>query len=447
MYSPVAGLLRGLFPDHAVTDTHLHTYLPDRPPDITISLKAINQIHKQYVITFIDLKRGTAALDASAKGQALDQLYKLAECQPWRRYITMLVSNIASNVFMTVERVGKSLELITYSSVNFETAMEYLKVVVNDPQSQPHCPPFSSPLGAIDKILGNTKLSAVAQFTVKGVPQGMSLVAQSPTTLETPTAIAVKRCTAARAVDMIKNEIRTLRRMQTMGRHALLPTILFHTPDELEYAMLPVAEPVDTLQLNNNGLMARTVTTDVLSAMTWLHERSIVHRDIRWDNILLHDGHGLLVDFGSAVFLPTPPVSYQGGFDCCPPRVLPVIDQPYTPAKADDYHAYVLLFNALLHPRSMKSLPSREVDSADSLDSKYWQHLWVELTNSDTWGRYVAAASREDLDVLRKLPSALVVLDPGPDATCPQGGHSDLGEAFSGLALAAGPEDAQGGLQ
>ncbi|KAA8902290.1 hypothetical protein FN846DRAFT_891524 [Sphaerosporella brunnea] len=443
MYSPVTAFLSGLLPDHTVSDTHLNAYLSDRAPDITISLKGINQIHKQYVITFVEIKRPTAALDRSAKGQALDQAYKLAECQPWRRTITMLVSNIKSNVFITLERNEKKLELKTYSSVNFETAMQYLKRVVNDPESQPQFPPFSTQLGAVDKILGNTKLSAVAQFTVKGVPAGTSPVAEAASTLKNPTAIAVKHCTADLAVNMIKNEIRTLRLLQTMGGHDRLPKILFHTPDELGYAMLPVAQPVDTVLLNNNGFMARTVTSDVLSAMTWLHERGIVHRDIRWDNIMMHSEHGLLVDFGAAVFLPTPPVSYQGGFACCPPRVLPVIDRPYTPSRADDYHAYVLLFNAVLHPRSMKSFLSRMVDSPHSNESKCLQHLWAQLTKSDTWGRYVAAAAREDLDVLRKLPEALVVLDKRPDAAWRRGEQPDLDldEAFGALELEPGAEE------
>ncbi|KAA8894818.1 kinase-like domain-containing protein [Sphaerosporella brunnea] len=434
MYSPVVALLRALLPGYLVTDTHLNHYLSDRAPDITVSLEGIKQIHKQYIVTLLLIKRITANLDGAVMGQALDQLYKLAECQPWRQSITILVSSIKLNVFLTLERVDSSLEMIVYDSVNFETAMKYLKEVVNDPKSQPRSPPFSTSLGAIDEILGNTKLSAVAQFTVKGVPPGMQTVDGAPT-LAKRTAIAVKHCTAGPASRMIKNELQILRAMQQQGGHHLMPRLLFHSPDELEYGMLPVGKPVDMVLLNNNGLMARQVTADVFSAMTWLHEHNIVHRDIRWGNIILHNGHGVLIDFGSAVVLPTPPIPYEGGFLCCPPRILPSITQPYTPAKADDYHAFVLLFNALLHPRSMKSFLSRMVNSPNSLESKCLQHLWLELTDSDTWGRYVEAAAQEDLEVLKNMPTALVVLDQSADAAWLHPDKPDLDTAFRHLTL------------
>ncbi|KAA8893568.1 hypothetical protein FN846DRAFT_913882 [Sphaerosporella brunnea] len=95
----------------------------------------------------------------------------------------------------------------------------------------------------------------------------------------------------------------------------------------------------------------------------------------------------MLIDFGAAEVLPSPPIPYESGFLCCPPRILSTNTQPYTPIKADDYHAFVLVFNALLHPRSMKSFLSRMVNTPNSVESKCLQHLWLELTDSDTWGR------------------------------------------------------------
>ncbi|MFJ8450430.1 protein kinase [[Kitasatospora] papulosa] len=48
------------------------------------------------------------------------------------------------------------------------------------------------------------------------------------------------------------------------------------------------------------------VLADVADGLVTLHERGIVHRDVYQENVLLHDGRGLITDLGAARRLDTP---------------------------------------------------------------------------------------------------------------------------------------------
>ena len=95
--------------------------------------------------------------------------------------------------------------------------------------------------------------------------------------------------------------------------------------------MLPVGEPATPALVNNNQTLARNVFRMIISAISWLHERN-VHRDIRWDNIILHNNSAVLIDFGTAIDIrkKTGDVPYEGGYICGPPRLLSDLDALYS---------------------------------------------------------------------------------------------------------------------
>lgn len=90
----------------------------------------------------------------------------------------------------------------------------------------------------------------------------------------------------------------------------------------------------------------------ITSAVQWLHARDIIHPDIRCENIVLHNGGAILIDFDLASSLPwSLPTPYCGGHSCIPPEHLEGIivkgwEYEYYPALSDDCFAIVLLVTA-----------------------------------------------------------------------------------------------------
>ncbi|KAA8896356.1 hypothetical protein FN846DRAFT_755887, partial [Sphaerosporella brunnea] len=92
--------------------------------------------------------------------------------------------------------------------------------------------------------------------------------------------------------------------LQKIGHNAppSLPQLVYYTKDHLEYGMLPVGAPANPADLTRPPFLARRVLQDALQALEWLHEHKIVHRDVRWDNIVVvNQCRGVLVGLGSAI--------------------------------------------------------------------------------------------------------------------------------------------------
>jgi len=78
-----------------------------------------------------------------------------------------------------------------------------------------------------------------------------------------------------------------------MGRPYLYYVMPFIEGETLRHRLtrekqLPIADAV-------------RIATEVASALDYAHRRGVLHRDIKPDNILLHDGHVLVADFGIAL--------------------------------------------------------------------------------------------------------------------------------------------------
>ncbi|WP_431728100.1 protein kinase domain-containing protein [Verrucosispora sp. TAA-831] len=88
------------------------------------------------------------------------------------------------------------------------------------------------------------------------------------------------------------------------------------------------------------------ILADVAEGLRALHERGIVHRDVYQENILIHDGHGLITDLGAARRSDTPrgPIARSPEVHW-PPEYLTSYDRA-TPA-ADTFSLAVLAFRYL----------------------------------------------------------------------------------------------------
>ncbi|KAF8241297.1 hypothetical protein K440DRAFT_630993 [Wilcoxina mikolae CBS 423.85] len=328
-------------------------------------------------------------------GQALNYIENLASAQRWRRKFTALVSNLHSNRFLQYwpARNGGDRRMVTFPACDFVTAMQFLNDILKDDEEQPESPRYSSDLGVITAHLGSTNTSTVASFKYP-LKQSENMAWISPefgAGEHSLVAVKHRRQPPQATNGSLKSEIDLLKRIQTLGgSHYYLPCIQFHDMNLLEFGVVPVGERINPKELNDHSQQSKIILSDVLAALVWLHEQHIIHRDVRWDNIVEHNNHGYLIDFGSAVLANSPGKrKYAGGYICCPPRILNSkrgLEEEYTPSKIDDYHAYVLLVNTLVFPASTAGFESRRIEQPHSDEMQRLQSLWRKLERSKVWG-------------------------------------------------------------
>lgn len=70
---------------------------------------------------------------------------------------------------------------------------------------------------------------------------------------------------------------------------------------------------------------------------------------------------------------------YAGGLIPCPPRLLGLLHQKYTPMPADDLHAFVLLANMLLWPKLWTGFNPGDVLVRNSSLTKQLKRFWKEM--------------------------------------------------------------------
>ncbi|KAA8895923.1 hypothetical protein FN846DRAFT_911218 [Sphaerosporella brunnea] len=443
MYKPVVKMLKAALPNCAVFDTHSSGDNASLKPDITITTKQVNMVHALYVRTITEIKKGKILV--RDKAQVINYLCQIAESQYWRRQFTGLVTNTEQSYFLQLRRTNgmfHRFEVQTYAPVSFEESVAYLRdVVANSPAETPCTPPFNPALGKIQSQRGMTQRSVVAEFKlprpsdavgwVDGVtiPPGCKTVCVKRAYCADETMYPVRAC---------EDEINILKKVHALGGHQSIVSILFHDDEMLEFGMLPCALPADPKTLNANPPLASSILNDVFCGMTWLHKHDIIHRDIRWDNIVRAGAQGVIIDFGAAVDLAElagGTTTYAGGYLCCPPRLLNALDQPYHPTVADDYHAYVLLVNTLLMPGTIVGFESGKVESPLSSETCMLQDMWMRLRENEIWRPWVVAAEAEDADTLGRLNMIFDGLTSVSNPVRREGGNSDgeqVGEEAAG---------------
>ncbi|KAK6467450.1 testis-specific serine/threonine-protein kinase 6 [Huso huso] len=116
------------------------------------------------------------------------------------------------------------------------------------------------------------------------------------------------------------------------------------------YIVMEVAE-TDLLQrvqqLNHiPGPQAKEMFIQIVSAVSYLHENNIVHRDLKCENVLLTEGNQVkITDFGfgrKAHGYPEVSSTYCGSAAYAPPEVL--LGVPYDPKKYDVWSLGVILY-------------------------------------------------------------------------------------------------------
>lgn len=409
---------RGEHPGCVLWDTHASKTLEGHSPDLTISIANTKRPDATAAIAVWELK--DEALEDDGRGQVYDYLKLITKKQSHRTHFIGVLSNLTDNVIITLTRERKAPQVgvknwrwccRSFKPMRLSYAIAYLRaIILSENKYLPSVPDFSSDLGIIDRRLGSATYSVIATFLVPACfrekrfarNRWMNPKCLADTTLD---VFVVKRTvppgptTPARSV---RREIKILFRIHEAGGHPNLPQMVYHTNNFEELAITPLGyspKPGDAV------MDWRKILDGVLEALKWLHLKQIIHRDVRWDNIIWHEDHAVLIDLGASVHVPTPDFMtiYDGGNICCPPALIGKFNQAYHPRPADDCYAFFLLVNTLNWPERWKDIRTGDVADPYSDVGTKLTDFWAQVAESRVWGRYVKAAESAQYDVLEEL--------------------------------------------
>lgn len=459
------------------TDSGTKSGFTNRKPDFTITIDGVPAPDPTSVIAPWEIKL-TVPTQADF-GQLYDYLKEVTKKQLRRRLFVGVIQSVPCTYVVTLERhrhhgwdyrVSRPMKL-------GEVLAHLCHSVIPSPDHRPPFPLFSFDLGIMQRRLGNPAFCAVAEFTVphdfeKGEFEKNRWTGEEPTNgkWKGRDTMVVKRTLPAGQDQQerpVKCEIQILRRILSLGGHRNLPEIVFNSLDYQEFGILPCGAVVKP---GDSRFEWRGILKDVLSALEWLHSNNIVHRDVRWDNIVYDIDHAVLIDLGAAIYIaedsddtgadltrypgvdtgldnfsegsgdtctdrdrpadsihfphtPGAPSAipsaliggsrayfYSGGCICCPRRLIGQLETPYIPHPADDCHAFVQLVNMLLWPRFWEGLRSDRVADASSDVAVKLERFWGEMERSSLWRRYVRAAEETNYKVLGEMGELCVYL-------------------------------------
>lgn len=409
-------------PGSQVFDTHSNELLFGLKPDISIVTASRKTPTAGDLIAVVELKAGKLTKDAF--GQLYDYLKGVQRAQPNRRLIVGLLSNLQENRFVMLD-AGRRTRCLCYNAASLQKALTYLRdVIIQDPICHPPASAFVPSLGRIEEELGNPAFSIVAVFKIPkaittpkfqegrwvnldySIPYGDQMVVKRTTPGSHGTAYLSRAPrTVANEIDILL-EIRGKTRDDKLIGWRYLPDILYHTVDYQEFGIVPRGI---SLRASDNQTNWATVLVNVLDALEWLHSHRIIHRDVRLDNIIWVVDHAVLIDLGTAVDISCgDKVDFNGGYICCPPKLLGNLDGIYKPIPADDCLAVVMLVNTILFPSRWECFKSEQLEKPGSPETIGMEKFWKSMAMSAIWGPFFEAGCNAKYADLKKMDQFFV---------------------------------------
>ena len=137
------------------------------------------------------------------------------------------------------------------------------------------------------RLLGEGSFGAVYLSQLDGVPVAVK---------------TVSRARAARSGIDIQQEISILRLLAAY-RHVYSNILYLVAEDEMPTEIDIITNYIDGVEVNKGPISPEymvSMAVQVLSTLAFLHTNSIIHRDIKYDNILYSDPHFVIIDYGLA---------------------------------------------------------------------------------------------------------------------------------------------------
>jgi serine/threonine protein kinase len=464
MYEPVIQCLEpifekckkiGTFGPAKVYNSHGSRTLGGLAPDISICRGPLTAY---TICAFVEMKVSYPFSD-EWYGQCMDYLYQMRRHQPGRKYYVGMLSSIEKSTILVLtyrrnhqqsrSSPERSLEdsvpqILLYDDLDFRVALSRLLSLVGTAEYNPPELGFSKDVGALHHVLGAPRRAALGVFNCpqnykpwKEVDRGQLM------------AVKVTRS------KMDKGHINEADILETFAVDEDLPfsvpLIVHNSLKHREIGIMPVGVPFRMRQLKTQA-ETRSCLQDILSALEWIHDRGIVHRDVRLDNLILvpkdtltidetaYDApqpefesepgrpRAVLIDFDRAALL-NRETDFEGGYVCCPPSLLKRIAErdlsesvaelsltdsmgglKYQPKKSDDYLSFVLVVLTLLIPHCFETFDYAQIGHAKSDEFRRLMDLWEGLESSSMWGPMVEAAQGSEVEQLEKILEVFVML-------------------------------------
>ncbi|KAF8248565.1 hypothetical protein K440DRAFT_642153 [Wilcoxina mikolae CBS 423.85] len=365
MYTSVQKCLDPIFQDfhdYSVVDTHNKRKILRGMPDLGIFRGQVSPVN---LCAFVELKTKDSFSDEN-HGQALDYLIQMHRYQPGRKFMIGMISSISNNSIIILTYVASHQRSISspdaerrdyipqitlHTHLKFSQAISILYRYIERAEYKPPNLKFSEDIGTLERVLGYPRRAMVGVFPAPELAKK-----EFPHRGE---VMAVKVSIRGDR-DAFEKEIKVLRRIAEVDPvtavPSCLPQLVHDNPSRLEFGIMPVGEPLGMSRIATHQ-DARDCMGDVLDALQWIHERGIVHRDLRADNLIIvsplaevrlakKSGYGksgfkefsgrskvVLIDFDRATSLGEK-VIFEGGYICCPPSLLDEVARTQELARA-----------------------------------------------------------------------------------------------------------------
>lgn len=378
-------------------------------------------------------------------GQLYGYMKQITVGQPRRFLFASILYNLAGTYILTVTRNKNDWPYAVLPMVSVTQAIGHLNYVVIPGEGySPYFPTLSLDLGNVLSRLGNPAYCAIATFkrgkhfqTPPAETRWVSAALEDH--IRNEQVIHMKRTLPSTGPKQpnrpVRNEIKIICHLLSVAEQPNLPQLIFHSLDHQEMGILPYGVPIDP---GSSVFKWPGIVTDILTALKWLHGKRIVHRDVRWDNVIYYLDHAVLIDLGASVYLDQDPIdsdpdetaesfitletadrafsaiptsswqTYAGGLICCPQRVIGNFKDLYTPQYSDDCRAFVQMTNMLLWPKFWEGLRLELVKDKDSSLAMDLVDFWAGMRESRIWGKYVLAPDGLEYGVLAEIVELFV---------------------------------------
>ncbi|KAF8431545.1 hypothetical protein BGX38DRAFT_1263415 [Terfezia claveryi] len=433
LYKPISTFLNNLniFRNRVkILNTSQTKYLARQAPDFSICIPRVTKPHAALIHGIIEVKKRGEDVDvAKHLGQLKDYMLNLmsSQCEKGRMSFWGFLTNMSTNILVEItehRHNGCSIRRITqYPPMEWVEMIQYIHSTC---QREGWIPPklhFRDSLGPLLELIACNSKWQLGEFKTLQGALLHSTKAQ---------CMVVKVSVGIQAEKSHKHELDVLRHFRKLGNQ---PTSIIklvwdpaadgpsrHPESRIEFGLSPRGRPFSLAILRKRS-DADTMFAEIIDSIFWLHSTArIIHRDIRRDNIIIHEGHPIIIDFDCSYKLNARDqakiTTYAGGLICVPKRVVKraineidaggdgqVQSMSYTPKKKDDLFAFVILVISMIFPSQFDKFPVERISwRRVGLEQLHGMiKFFEECKRSTGWGKWWALAKNCDYEGLKSI--------------------------------------------